>query len=429
MTSGNRSGEPIITDPDRALSDLDGIADLFLVHDRRIAFRTDDSVLRVGGGAFLLRRSRGYVPRLISLQREVRGVVLALGGDLKSAPALARGQDLHLCAYNGDLEDRETYRQFEGQIRQVLDLYGVAPDVVVHDLHPLYRSTRWAEKSGIPTRAVQHHFSHALSVMAEHGLEESLALSFDGTGYGTDGAIWGGEFLHATRTGFTRLGSFSPFPLPGGDEAVLHPPRTALALLAGTSALSVPGLESGEEELLRGMLGRGVNCPTCTSLGRVFDAAAAVLGLVERSSYEGEGPIRLEGLALLARGRWHEPNEEELEELLPLAPGTVDGRLFLADPRPLLAAMLEQSGKGREHELALLFHTCVARASVEGCARMRAATGVARVVLSGGVFQNALLRDLLVAPLINDGFEVFLNRAAPAGDGGLSLGQAWFEES
>ncbi len=202
MTSGNRANEPIITDSDEAREKLAGVADLFLSHDRRIVFRTDDSIVRAGSlpastsagsasASFLLRRSRGYVPRLISLAAPVRGVVLGIGGDLKSAPALARGRDLHLCPYNGDLEDLETLAQFDAMVRQVLDLYGVRPDLVVHDMHPLYHSTQWALRLGFPAVAVQHHFGHALSVMAEHGLDETLALSFDGTGYGTDGTTWG----------------------------------------------------------------------------------------------------------------------------------------------------------------------------------------------------------------------------------------------
>src|SRR5208337_3008070 len=166
-------------------------------------------------------------------------------------------------------------RQFFEQVRQVLELYGVVPDVVVHDLHPLYHSSRWAAPAGARRAAVQHHFGHALSVMAEHGLEEALALSFDGTGYGTDATIWGGEFLHVTRRAFTRLGSFAPFPLPGGDAAVLNPPRTAFAILGDDASGRIPGLRPSDESFLRAMLAAGVNCPVTTSLGRVFDAAAA----------------------------------------------------------------------------------------------------------------------------------------------------------
>jgi len=435
MTSGNRASEPIITSPEEAREKLATVADMFLLHDRRIVFRTDDSIVRRGPSSppFLLRRSRGYVPRLIPLGREVRGVVLGVGGDLKSAPALARGTDLHLCPYNGDLDDSETFTQFDLAVRQLLRLYDLQPDLVVHDMHPLYRSAQWAGGLGFRTAAIQHHYAHALSVMAEHGLEESLALCFDGTGFGPDQTIWGGEFLHATRGSFRRLGSFAPFPLPGGDAAILHPPRIAFALLAGdagqggTGATGIPGIDAGTEAFLRAMLARSVNCPITTSLGRVFDAAAALLGLVDEVSYEGEGPIRMEGQGLAAYRKTPRLEEQEAADLLPfLAPA--DGkRLFLVDPRPLLAKLHAGRPSRSVPSLALLFHEAVAIASREGARRMREATGLAAIALSGGVFQNLLLRELLVPLLIKDGFEVFLNVQAPPGDGGLAVGQAWFE--
>ncbi len=429
MTSGNRAAEPIITEPALAAEKLSDVADLFLSHDRRIACRSDDSIVRRGtvSGTFVMRRSRGYVPRLLALSTPVKGVVLGLGGDLKSAPALARGRDLHLCPYIGDLDDVETLDQFEAQIRQVLALYEARPDVVVRDMHPLYHSSRWAPPAGAHSVAIQHHYAHALSVMAEHGLEETLALCFDGTGYGSDATIWGGEFLHATRSSFTRLGSFAPFRLPGGESAVLHPPRIALALLGEEARGRIPGLDESQETILMAMLARQVSSPVCTSLGRVFDAAAAILGLVDHASYEGEGPIRLEGLAMKAwSGGAPTLTLRESESLVPLLPETVDGRLFIADPRPLLLHLLDPVGPAARR--ALLFHEAIATASLCGARRMRMATGLSRIALSGGVFQNLLFREMLVPLLINDGFRVFLNESAPPGDGGLSVGQAWFEE-
>jgi len=441
MTSGNRANEPIITDPDEAREKLKLVADVFLSHNRDILFRTDDSILRVGesSGPFLLRRSRGYVPRLLMLASEVSGIVLGVGGDLKNAPSLARGRALHLCPFNGDLEDPVTLSQFDDTVRQVLALYGATPDLVVSDLHPLYHSSRWARELPWHRAAIQHHFAHALSVMAEHGLEEAIALTFDGTGYGPDGTVWGGEFLHATRRGFTRLGSFAPFALPGGEAAVLNPARIAFAVLAdardprngaGIPGAGIPGISAGQEELLRAMIKRGVNCPVTTSLGRIFDAAAAILGLVDKVTYEGEGPIRLEGLAMSAFAPGSPVvSEKDAAELLPFVPSPGDERLFLIDPRPLLSHLLAHRESRALPSLSMVFHEAVALASLQGARRLRHATGISRIVLSGGVFQNLLLRELLVPPLNKEGFEVFLNVQAPPGDGGLSVGQAWFQES
>jgi hydrogenase maturation protein HypF len=438
MTSGNRANEPIITDPEEAREKLGSVADVFLSHDRRIVLRTDDSIVRAGASSapFLLRRSRGYVPRQLTLASEVRGVVLGVGGDLKNAPALARGRSLHLCPFNGDLDDPVTLAQFDEMISQVLDLYDASPDLVVRDMHPLYHSSRWAREAPWRGVALQHHFAHALSVMAEHGLEEVIALTFDGTGYGTDGTVWGGEFLHATRQSFTRLGSFAPFRLPGGEAAILNPSRIAFALLADGGAddpnegAGIPGIDTSQRELLRAMLDRGVNSPVTTSLGRVFDAAAAILGLVDQVSYEGEGPIRLEGYGLRAftPGRIG-LSEGEAAELLPLLPSRGDERQFLVDPRPLLSSLLMNRNSRALPALSLFFHEAVARASLQGARKLRQAAELSRIALSGGVFQNLLLRELLVPLLIKEGFEVFLNVQAPPGDGGLSVGQAWFQES
>jgi hydrogenase maturation protein HypF len=436
MTSGNPASEPIVTDPAEARKKLEDVADLFLFHDRRIVFRTDDSIVRssLSTKPFLLRRSRGFVPRLLELKEELPDTVLGLGGDLKSAPALAHGRSLHLCPFIGDLDDPETLSQFDAAIRQLLDLYQARPARIVHDMHPQYRSTRWALASDLGRAvAVQHHFAHALSVMAEHGLEEAIALCFDGTGFGTDGSIWGGEFLHATRSGFRRLGSFAPFPLPGGDAAVLNPPRIALAILGDAylseGVMDLTGLDGAQARLLFAMIEKGVNCPSTTSLGRIFDAAAAVLGLVEKVSYEGEGPILLEGKALGALKAGASADDAgRARDLLPLMPCDGMERIFLVDPKPLIRSLYAQRGTRPTGELALLFHRTVAWASVEGARRMREKTGISRIVLSGGVFQNMLLRDILVPHLKNEGFEVFLNEAAPPGDGGISVGQAWYQE-
>ncbi len=429
MTSGNRAGEPIVTEIGQALAKLSDAADLFLFHDRRILFRTDDSIARKGPSTplFLMRRSRGFVPRLIGLKSGPRATVLGIGGDLKSAPALARGSDAHLSPFIGDLDDPECLEAFESHVHGLIGLYGSPPDLAVHDLHPLYRSGIWAQKAGFQRlAAVQHHHAHALSVMAEHGLEEAAALCFDGTGYGTDGTVWGGEFLLCTRRGFSRLGRFGDFPLPGGDAAVLHPPRIAYAILGPDAGAQIPGLGAGEESMLRAMMNGGVNLSRSSSLGRIFDAAAAVLGLVSRTCYEGEGPIRLEGAAQAAYFRGEpRPGMSAPSRLLPFHDGN-DGALFSIDPAPLLRHLLQKRTHAPVAELALLFHEAVASAAAEGARRVKERTGVKDIVLSGGVFQNALLRELLIPPLKSGGFRVFLNESVPPGDGGISIGQVYF---
>jgi hydrogenase maturation protein HypF len=452
MTSGNRKGEPILTDPAEARSKLAEAADLFLTHDRRIVFRTDDSVLRLGMSGVnrtpvLLRRSRGYVPGLVTLRAPVARVTLGLGGDLKNAPALARGTDVYLAPFIGDLEDPLTQSDFQLQVERILELYAVRPEAVAFDLHPLYHSSRLAERFPEARRlGVQHHHAHALAAMAEHGLERALALTFDGTGYGTDGTIWGGEFLDADRSGFRRLGCFLPFPLPGGEAAVLHPLRAALALLAGRlpageleRLLCRDGrLPAADARFLLDMIGRGLNSPLTSSLGRVFDAAAALLGLVDKVAYEGEGPIRMEGLALA------QPDARAtLEDLLPAGPvGTAmrdlvvlqrpaaQEGLFQIDPTPLLMELAERAARPdfRPGPAALLFHRAIALASLEGAREMRRRTGRRELVLSGGVFQNTLLLGLLAPALRQDGFEVYTHLALPPGDGGLAVGQVYFQD-
>ena len=443
MTSGNRRGEPILTDPAEARSRLGEAADLFLTNDRRIVFRTDDSVLRVCDRTpVLLRRSRGYVPGLVTLRAPLARITLGLGGDLKNAPALARGSDVYLAPFIGDLEDPLTQSDFQRQVERILELYGVRPEAVAFDPHPLYHSSRLAAKFPDARQVgVQHHHAHALAVMAEHGLERALALTFDGTGYGTDGTIWGGEFLEADRQGFRRLGCFRPFPLPGGEAAVLHPLRAALGLLAGRlppaeleRLLCRDGrLPASDARFLLDMIGRGLSSPLTSSLGRVFDAASALLGLVDRVAYEGEGPIRMEGLAL------REPGAEtplqalppaELAGLTPLSRPDAAEALFQIDPSPLLAELAERAARPgfAPGPAALLFHRAIALASLAGARELRRRTGRAELVLSGGVFQNTLLLGLLAPALREDGFAVYTHRLLPPGDGGLAVGQVYFQD-
>ena len=296
------------------------------------------------------------------------------------------------------------------------------PARIVHDLHPRYHSTRWAQ--GLPWGnkvPLQHHHAHILSVMAEHGVEECLGLAFDGTGYGTDGSIWGGEFLHARRSDFARLGSFSPFRLPGGEAAILRPARIAFSLLQRRfpEEAALLALAPQERDLVGEAIGNAELSPTSSSLGRIFDAAAAALGLVDRVSYEGEGPMLLEAAAARAS---FSSRPAALDALVPMSDGA---DRFLLDSAPLIARLASGQGASAD-SLALLFHRAIADAALRGARRMREETGLELLAISGGVFQNALLRSLLVPALLGEGFRVMANGQVPAGDGGISLGQAWY---
>ena len=442
MTSGNLKGEPIITDPEEAFDKLSDVADLFLYNNRRILFRTDDSVERVTreGRRIFLRRSRGYVPRLIPLKTSLATTVLGVGADLKNAPALGKESDIYLAPYIGDLEDPITRRDFERQIHKILTLYEVQPETLIYDLHPAYHSTRWALGQKIEHKVgVQHHHAHLLAVMAEHQLDEVVGLSFDGTGYGTDGTIWGGEFLLSRRGGFRRLGSFRNFALPGGEAAVLHPLRIALSLLRESlEAKELEELFCGyhrlpEQNLLTilDMIDKNLNCPTTSSLGRIFDAASALLGLVDTVSYEGEGPIRLEGLALkVYRGELLDASGSRFGGGISVdQDGSGFFRLDCSQSLRSLALMRAGDPQIEESVLSLLaldFHKAIAAAALEGARRMMKQTGIPRIALSGGVFQNVLLTELLVPALIKEGFDVYTHRDVPTGDGGIAVGQVYF---
>ena len=480
MTSGNRHDEPIITEPSEAIDRLSDVADLFVYHNRRILFRSDDSVLRPplsfsgigdnpknGGGEpdswCIIRRSRGFVPKIFTLDRELPASTLAVGGDLKNAPAFGDKNTLYLSPYIGDLEDPNAFEAFEKTIEQILGLYKISPRRVVCDLHPGYHSTAWALASSIPEKKqVQHHYAHLLSVMAEHGLEETAGASCDGTGYGTDGTVWGGEFLHATREGFRRLGSLRPFPLPGGEAAIHRPGRIAYSLLyetlnrqelekvcgftagaAGDGPAAVPVPEASEAVLIREMLAKGVNAPLTSSAGRLFDAVSALLGFVGKVYYEGEGPIKLEGAAIAAAeagGLTAAHGAEEIrrfEGWFPLdsADDRAESPDFFIDPRPMVAYLAERTLPGLKKtgsvesglagELALLFHEAFAHGLLRGIQYVAEETGIKTVSLSGGVFQNMLLRKILLPRLTSAGYLVRLNRNVSPGDGGIALGQAY----
>lgn len=422
MTSGNRSGEPIVTDDDEALTRLAGLADAWLAHDRPIASPCDDSLLRVrpDGTEQVLRRSRGYVPRPVRLPVPVRPA-LAVGGDLKNALCLGEGDHAWFGPHIGDMGDLtalEAARRAEAHLRC---LTGVTPEVVAGDRHPGYHSARWAARLAGPTPVlVQHHHAHIASAMAEHGLDGTapvLGVAFDGTGYGDDGTVWGGEVLLADYTGHRRLAHLAPAPLPGGDAGVANPCRLALARLwaAGlpwdADLPSVTACAADELTVLRRQLARGVACVATSSMGRLFDAVSSLVGVCHRAGYEAQAALELEAAAAAAWGA------DASAYAFGFAAGTYD-------PAPVLRTLIADLRRGTPAAvLAARFHRGVARAVTEICRRARRDTGLATVALSGGVFANALLEEECARLLAGDGFVVLRHGEVPPNDGGLALGQ------
>jgi hydrogenase maturation protein HypF len=423
MTSGNATDEPIcIADAD-AFERLAPIADAFLVHDRAIVARYDDSVVRVRTGAdepSVMRRARSFAPHPLPLARHVTRPILGTGAELHGAFCLAKGGRAFLSQHVGDLDSEEAmgaYREAYDRTREVLYL---EPAHVAHDLHPDLMTTRFAESLGLPATAVQHHHAHVAATMAEVGLEgEVLGLAFDGLGYGDDGTIWGGELLHADLSSARRIGRLRPVRQPGGDAATRAPWRMALAHAAaaglGDEALEILAPPHEEAQVVIGQLSSGLASPWTSSAGRLFDAVAALLGVCrERATYEGQPAMLLEQAASLEPADpWDVPVIEERER-----------GLQQIDTRGLVAHILEGIHRGEPvPTLAARFHASLAEAAADLCRAARSSTGLDRVVLGGGVFQNDLFTTELVARLTHRGFRVFLPREVPVGDGGIALGQ------
>ncbi|MGW1894540.1 carbamoyltransferase HypF [Streptomyces sp. NPDC002004] len=427
MTSGNVSGEPIVTDDAEALERLAHLADAWLAHDRPIHVPCDDSVVRVcDGEPLVLRRSRGYAPLPLTLPVSVPPS-LAVGGDLKNTFCLGSGRKAWLSAHIGDMDDLATQHAFERAERQLESVTGVRPRLLAADRHPGYRSGRWAERhtAGRPLVRVQHHHAHIASAMAEHGLDGStpvIGVAFDGTGYGDDGAVWGGEFLLADYTGHHRHAHLSYVPLPGGDAAVRRPYRMALAHLraagiAWTGDLPcVAACPPEELAVLQRQVDRGINCVPTSSMGRLFDAVSSLAGVCHHSGYEAQAAVELEAAAVGAQ-----PEDGDAYAFALSAPSA--GPLT-ADPAPVLAAVVGDLRDGvPAGRVAARFHRAVARLVAEVCRRAREAYGPDTVALSGGVFANTLLSTDCARRLRDDGFTVLRHRQVPPNDGGLALGQ------
>ncbi|MFB9465466.1 carbamoyltransferase HypF [Streptomyces cinereospinus] len=426
MTSGNLSGEPVVTDDAEALERLAGLADAWLTHDRPIHVPCDDSVVRVcDGEPLVLRRSRGYAPLPVILPVPV-SPALAVGGDLKNVLCLGRGDRAWLSAHIGDMDDLATQRAFDRAERQLESVTGVRPELLVTDTHPAYRSGAWARRRarGRPVARVQHHHAHVAALMAEHGLPAGgrvIGVAFDGTGHGDDGAVWGGEFLLAGYDGFRRFAHLAYVPLPGGDAAVRRPYRMALAhlhaagLAPGAGLPCVAACPPDELALLRRQLERGLNCVPTSSMGRLFDAVSSLAGVCHHAGYEAQAAVELEGAAVAAGGADADPRYAF--RLAGTEPVT-------ADPGPLLGAVADDVRAGVPAAvIAARFHLAVARLVRAVCAAARAATGLRTVALSGGVFANALLSSACARGLGADGFTVLRHHAVPPNDGGLALGQ------
>ncbi|GIF13935.1 carbamoyltransferase HypF [Actinoplanes teichomyceticus] len=427
VTSGNRAGEPIAIADTDAADRLTGIADGHLSHDRPIRARYDDSVVQVVAGVRrMLRRARGYAPAALPLPVAAPQPILAVGAQLKHAFALARGGSALLGPHGGDLADADTLAAFRATVAQLSRLHRFEAQAVAHDLHPDYLSTGYARDTAPGTRriGVQHHHAHVVSCAAEHGVEGPfLGVAYDGLGYGDDGALWGGEVLLATYTGFRRLGRFGRAPLPGGEAAVRRPVRMALGYLYGGEFPLPPApapacrdrMPAAEHATIRRMIERGVRSPYASSAGRFLDAVAGLLGLCDEAGYEGEAAVLLEAAAHRAR-RPARPLPWRLAR---------SGGLWVYDWSPTFAALLRRSAAGVPvTELAAAVHRTVVDVTVALCARAAERTGVTVVCLSGGCLQNRILATDLPAGLRAAGLTALLNRDVPANDGGICYGQA-----
>ena len=431
MTSGNLSEEPISIDNDEALARLGGIADAFLMHNREILQRCDDSVAAVVDGApQLVRRARGFVPLGVELPFDVPPL-LALGGHLKNVFALARGRFAYQSQHLGDLENLTGIKFFEESLDHLMRTFEIEPQTVAHDMHPGYLSTEWAKKwaqeRGLGLIAVQHHHAHVAGCMAEHGLDgEVIGLALDGTGYGTDGRIWGGEVLICRQQSFDRFAHLEYVPMPGGEAAIREPWRMAFGHIyaagfefGSSKTLGLVGAKEREARVLARMMDRGINAPLTSSLGRLFDAVAAVVLGRRIVDYEAQAAIELEGIAV------DEPDDEP-GYAMELGGGDWARRepvQISAAPlwRELVADLQAGVSKAR---IAARFHAGVAAGFARAATQARTATGANRVALTGGCMHNRRLARLLRKKLEAEGFEVFQHLLVSPGDGGLSYGQA-----
>ena len=445
MTSANTSGAPICRDDEDARRELGNLCDVILSHDRLIRLRADDTVMDYYDGApYMIRRSRGYAPLPVMAREELRGEVLGIGGELKNTFCIGKNQLFYPSPYIGDMEDVRTVRALKESVRRMQDLLEARPSIIACDLHPGYNTTSVARQLGeelqVPVIQIQHHYAHILSCMAENDYAQTvIGVSFDGTGYGTDGTIWGGELLLADYRGFTRMGSIEPFLHVGGDAASREGWRIAVSMIR-----SIYGSEKGME--LVGALGlcdektarvqfamaeRGLNTIRSTSAGRLFDAVSAVLGIRKESTYEGEASVFLEFAAEEYEGKpdnsIHNSADGDTQGDILINDRNIDldTHFFLLKTSAVFKDIVEGAIAGEDAgRLAYQFHRQLAEAITAGCVRIRNMTKVNTAALSGGVYQNQLLLRLTEHLLKNAGFEVLTHHLIPPNDGGICLGQA-----
>jgi hydrogenase maturation protein HypF len=422
MTSANLSEEPIAIDNDDAFERLVDIADAFLIHNRDIYLRSDDSIVRhAAGHTRYIRRSRGFVPIPVFLDRAVPSI-LACGAELKNTICITKGDKAFISQHIGDLENPVTLDFFELTVAHLQRILEISPEMIACDLHPDYLSTQYAaQQQGLPKIEVQHHHAHIVSCMAEHQLDgEVIGLSFDGTGYGTDGAIWGGEVLVAGARHFERMTHLAYVPMPGSTAAIKEPWRMAISYLHNAFGdnfrdLELPILEQGDPRKLKiivEMMIKGVNSPPTSSLGRLFDGVAAITGIRRRVNFEGQAAMELE---MLTAGNGH--SIYDIEE------ATADASAIL--PAPIIRGVVRDIQNGLPTaEIGAKFHRTIVALFAEVCISVRRESELNRVVLSGGCFQNAILLAGLIKELESRKFEVFAHRQVPANDGGIALGQA-----
>ena len=445
MTSGNLSEEPIVKDDQDAQTRLAPLADAFLQHDRKIHIHCDDSVVRAFRGSTIsIRRARGFAPFPVRLPMEV-SPALAVGGELKNTFCLTNGRYAFMSQHIGDMENLETLHAFEGAVEHYRNIFRVSPQRVACDMHPRYLSTRWAtdyaRRHDLPLVTVQHHHAHIAAVMAEHGLtaeDRAIGVALDGTGYGLDGTIWGAEILVGGYAEFERVGRLRPVPLPGGDAAIRRPYRTALAYLWDAGIEwddSLPPVQAAipeEQRILRRQLETGLNATPASSMGRFFDAIASIAGVRQVISYEAQAAMEFEALAgefdsdpYLTGGLLVSAPVGVQNDSAPSLHSAAGELQFDLDPRPIVRQVVEDVGRGVAPAIiSARFHAAVAGLVRDACVRVRESSGLDRVALSGGVFQNLRLLELVLDSLEAAGFAVLMHRRIPANDGGIALGQA-----